>query len=45
MWKLFHTTTSQTSLQALVPQINDVTGMHVWRLSPGVQKTSHGFRL
>ena len=45
MWTLIHTTTSHTSLQALVPQINDVTGMQLWSLSPGVQKTGHGFRL
>lgn len=45
MWVLFHTTTSHTSLQALVPQINDATGMRVWSIQPGLQKTGHGFRL
>lgn len=45
MWVKFHTTTSQTSLQALVSQINDVTGMRLYSLRPGIEKTGHGFRL
>lgn len=45
MYVHYYTTTSHTSLQALVPQINDVTGLRLWSLQPGEQKTGHGFRL
>ena len=45
MWVELHTTNSQTNIQNLVAQINEVTGMNLYHLTPGLQKTGYGFQL